>query len=545
MSQEKLRMSYGPPMSERVSRRERAAGRLGSVLGVVGATAVFASAVVLAVVFHNMAQNSNIMAEKVNRMEQEMDNMMMEMVSLKEKGSSDREAITKLQARAERDQQETMALRERVAVVEAQIHGGNFPPNQAEQQSFHTGSVLNPQADDVSVVDSELLSKNDSVGGLLRRRKRDAPTPNWVRLPIGPSGCQSGRDGRDGIPGQAGAAGLPGTAGQKGETGPPGPKGEPGTGTSNGQELKGQKGDMGSIGAQGPEGLKGDRGPIGLQGSKGMKGGRGSTGQQGTAGDRGPIGLQGAKGMKGDMGSTGLQGAKGDKGSTGLQGAKGDRGSTGPRGSKGVRGPTGIQGAKGQKGYRGYTGSTGPRGPGGAVYVRWGRTTCPSGATKVYNGYAGGTSYSHPGGGTNYQCLPTDPQWGRYQAGHQRWRAYLYGAEYELESNGVPFGSASLDDDDVPCAVCYVPTRGSKLMIPARNTCYSGWTREYRGYLMAEDHTVHAKEFVCVDESPETVAGGHADHIGAGLYPVEAVCGSLPCPRYVNGRELTCVVCTK
>eukprot|EP00058_Branchiostoma_floridae_P004820 XP_002590308.1 hypothetical protein BRAFLDRAFT_76561 [Branchiostoma floridae] len=532
MSQEKLRMSYGPPMSERVSRRERAAGRLGSVLGVVGATAVFASAVVLAVVFHNMAQNSNIMAEKVNRMEQEMDNMMMEMVSLKEKGSSDREAITKLQARAERDQQETMALRERVAVVEAQIHGGNFPPNQAEQQSFHTGSVLNPQADDVSVVDSELLSKNDSVGGLLRRRKRDAPTPNWVRLPIGPSDSRCFSPIQAVSPDETDGTGylvrlvLPAFLIQpdkKEEPGPPGPRGRPAQGTSNGQELKGQKGDMGSIGAQGPEGLKGDRGPIGLQGSKGMKGGRGSTGQQGTAGDRGPIGLQGAKGMKGDMGSTGLQGAKGDKGSTGLQGAKGDRGSTGPRGSKGVRGPTGIQGAKGQKGYRGYTGSTGPRGP----------------------GYAGGTSYSHPGGGTNYQCLPTDPQWGRYQAGHQRWRAYLYGAEYELESNGVPFGSASLDDDDVPCAVCYVPTRGSKLMIPARNTCYSGWTREYRGYLMAEDHTVHAKEFVCVDESPETVAGGHADHIGAGLYPVEAVCGSLPCPRYVNGRELTCVVCTK
>ncbi|XP_035685883.1 macrophage scavenger receptor types I and II-like [Branchiostoma floridae] len=222
MSQEKLRMPYGPPVSERVSRRERAAGRLGSVLGVVGATAVFASAVVLAVVFHNMAQNSNIMAEKVNRMEQEVNNMMIEMVSLKEKGGSDREAITKLQ-------QETGTLRERVAVLESQIHGGNFPPNQAEQQSIDTGSVLNQRADDVSVDDSELLSKNDSVGGLLRRRKRDSPTPNWVRLPIGPSGCQSGRDGRDGIPGQAGAAGLPGAAGQKGETGPPGLKGEPGT----------------------------------------------------------------------------------------------------------------------------------------------------------------------------------------------------------------------------------------------------------------------------------------------------------------------------
>ncbi len=29
------------------------------------------------------------------------------------------------------------------------------------------------------------------------------------------------------------------------------------------------------------------------------------------------------------------------------------------------------------------------------------------------------------------------------------------------------------------------------------------------------------------------------------FYNVEAVCGSLPCPNYVNGWEITCVVCTK
>ncbi|XP_035686326.1 short-chain collagen C4-like [Branchiostoma floridae] len=483
------------------------------------------------------------MVKKMNNMEQEMTNMMIEVANVKG-----------FQARAERDQQETVTLRERVAVLESQIHGGNFPPNQAEQQSTNTGSVLNPQADDVSVVDSELLSKNDSVGGLLRRRKRDAPTPNWVRLPIGPSGCQSGRDGRDGIPG---AAGLPGTAGQKGETGPPGPKGEPGTGTSNEQGLKGQKGDMGSIGGQGPEGPKGDRGSTGPQGFKGMKGARGSTGQQGAKGASGSTGLQGAKGdrgstgqqgAKGDRGFTGLQGAKGmkgDMGSTGLQGARGDRGYTGLQGARGAMGPTGPQGAKGQKGYRGYTGSTGPKGPGGAVYIRWAKKTCPSGATTVYSGVAGGAYWNHPGSGTNYQCLPTNPQWRRYQDGIQGWKAFIYGSEYELNTN-VPFGSTSLHNHNIPCAVCYVPTRGSKLMIPARYTCPTAWTEEYDGYLMAGkfDHA-GAKQYVCVDEQPDTVQGGHANQAGALFYSVEARCGSLPCPDYVEGRELTCVVCTK
>ncbi|KAI8502710.1 hypothetical protein Bbelb_194120 [Branchiostoma belcheri] len=213
---------------------------------------------------------------------------------------------------------------------------------------------------------------------------------------------------------------------------------------------------------------------------------------------------------------------------------------------------------------------------GGAVYVRWGRKTCPDslGTDMVYsaettvikyslryttlncktdtyrqflpkNGVAGGTRYDQSGGGTNYQCLPTDPQWGRYQDGVEGWKAYMYGAEYQLGTN-VPFGSTSLHDNDVPCAVCYVPTRGSKLMIPARNTCPAGWIEEYHGYLMSEYH-IHngSKEFVCVDEQPEVIQGGQANHDGALFYPVEARCGSLPCPNYEEGRELTCVVCTK
>ncbi|XP_019628200.1 PREDICTED: uncharacterized protein LOC109472786 [Branchiostoma belcheri] len=165
----------------------------------------------------------------------------------------------------------------------------------------------------------------------------------------------------------------------------------------------------------------------------------------------------------------------------------------------------------------------------------------------LVSGVAGGTHFHETGGGTNYQCLPTDPQWGTYLDGVQQnqGRAFMYGGEYQIHTN-APFGSTSLLDHDVPCAVGYVPTRGSKLMIPARNTCYSGWTREYQGYLMAS-HYSHAgsKEFVCVDEQPETVSGGHEDKQGALFYPVEARCGSLPCPRYKEGRELTCVVCTK
>ncbi|CAH1269381.1 Hypp4164 [Branchiostoma lanceolatum] len=181
---------------------------------------------------------------------------------------------------------------------------------------------------------------------------------------------------------------------------------------------------------------------------------------------------------------------------------------------------------------------------GGAVYTRWGRKACPSSATLVYAGVAGGTHYTQTGGGTNYLCLPKNPEWGSYQDGHQLNSAYIYGAEYEL-SHDVPFGSKNLNDHDVPCAVCQT-YRSNQLMIPARKTCPTGWFPEYDGYLMASyrDHA-GAKEYVCMDKKPEAEHAGHLNHDGALFYPVEAACGALPCPPYVDGRELTCVVCSK
>ena len=104
----------------------------------------------------------------------------------------------------------------------------------------------------------------------------------------------------------------------------------------------------------------------------------------------------------------------------------------------------------------------------------------------------------------------------------------------------------NLYNHDAPCAVCFVKSRDSMLMMPARNDCPSGWTKEYHGYLMTAYHgDKHSSEFICVDDNPEYVRGSKQDQDGALLYPVEGVCGSLPCLPYVAGRELTCAVCTK
>ena len=160
-------------------------------------------------------------------------------------------------------------------------------------------------------------------------------------------------------------------------------------------------------------------------------------------------------------------------------------------------------------------------------------------------GIIGGENYNHPGGGVSYLCLPHNPKYDKYKNGHQS-AGYVYGTEYQVgDYNGDPF-KRNLHDHDAPCVVCFVKSRGSMLMMPARNDCPSGWTEEYHGYLMTSYHNhKHSSDFVCVDGDPEYVPGSHADKNGALLYAVEGVCGSLPCLPYVSGRELTCAVCTK
>ena len=221
-----------------------------------------------------------------------------------------------------------------------------------------------------------------------------------------------------------------------------------------------------------------------------------------------------------------------------------------------MQGPPGPPGPQGDTGPAGSPGSTGPPGPttGGIAYVRWGRTTCPStpGTRLVYKGRAGGSHFSHSGGGADRLCLPENPQYLGFQSGFQG-TGYLHGAEYErwgnLNGRGL-FGNQPIHpvyEQNVPCAVCSVSTREMLLMIPARTSCPSSWTREYYGYLMAERWDYARSSYDCVDKNPEAVPGNAANQDGALFHHVEATCNGLPCSssQYVEGREITCTVCTK
>ena len=264
---------------------------------------------------------------------------------------------------------------------------------------------------------------------------------------------------------------------------------------------------------------------------------RGRDGRDGRDGLTGPMGITGPPGPKGDTGPAGKNGSSGLDGIAGLPGLKGD---IGPAGQDGL---SGLNGTIGPPGPKGDTGAAGPKGEGvgGVVYVRWGHNSCPStGAQQVYSGRAGGSDYATKGGGSNPQCLPLDPNYLTTVSGTLG-AATIHGAEYERTDVLV----ANSQDTDVVCAVCYVPTRNVVYMLPAKYTCPTGWTREYYGYLMSARYNHYRSTFSCIDNSFTAAPNSSTDLNGYLFYPVEGVCGSLPCPPYDETSELTCAICTK
>ena len=110
---------------------------------------------------------------------------------------------------------------------------------------------------------------------------------------------------------------------------------------------------------------------------------------------------------------------------------------------------------------------------GGVVYIRWGRTTCPStGAELLYEGIAGG---SH---------------WILTQVVEQTIFVYLKFLnisvlQYHL-TNHIIYMVLNMKElitffhqnmhHNAPCAVCYTSSKSTKLMIPAQTTCPKSWT---------------------------------------------------------------------
>ncbi|XP_052680699.1 uncharacterized protein LOC128161462 [Crassostrea angulata] len=175
----------------------------------------------------------------------------------------------------------------------------------------------------------------------------------------------------------------------------------------------------------------------------------------------------------------------------------------------------------------------------GGIFVRWGRKDCPGNNTElIYSGFTGGSWWDHTGAAAEFVCLPRDPD---LTTKFSSSVAFMYGSEYDSSAD---FGHDT--GNDLPCSVCRSTVESSVLMIPGKSSCYDAWSMQYHGDLMAGDY-VHkaASQYICLDNHPEKLVAGQDDHDGKLFYPVKAVCGSLACPPYHNGRYLTCVVCTK
>ena len=173
--------------------------------------------------------------------------------------------------------------------------------------------------------------------------------------------------------------------------------------------------------------------------------------------------------LRGRDGRDGRDGDKGEKGSTGEKGERGRVGKYGPRGPDGMKGMKGDPGPAGPQGPQGVRGLPG----GGTTYIRWGRTTCPTGQRTelLYSGRAGATHHLHKGGAANYLCMPDDPDHLLFQSGVQTDRNYVTGVEYWY---GASISSAN--NHNAPCALCYVATRSVSVMIPAKTVCHTHWT---------------------------------------------------------------------
>jgi len=159
----------------------------------------------------------------------------------------------------------------------------------------------------------------------------------------------------------------------------------------------------------------------------------------------------------------------------------------------------------------------------------------------IFAGYMAGKKYNDKGGGSDTICLPEHPTWSNYSDGPSNIIARVVGSEFDQEDGLFPY---PVQNQDLPCAVC-LARKNAKIMISGRNDCFEGWTREYHGYLAADYHAHPTPtKHICVDFEPHFLPKGSANNDEHVLYLVEVLCGSLPCPPYVNGRELACVVCT-
>ncbi|KAF6016624.1 hypothetical protein EB796_025065 [Bugula neritina] len=107
------------------------------------------------------------------------------------------------------------------------------------------------------------------------------------------------------------------------------------------------------------------------------------------------------------------------------------------------------------------------------------------------------SSSTATGGGAQYLCMPTDPEWNKFDLKNDSYAfSWLYAAEY-LSYEGYGIFPDNVHGHNVACSVC-LTTGTTKLMVPAKRTCPVGWDKQYEGYLMSSYVTDTKLTFECV-----------------------------------------------
>ena len=87
------------------------------------------------------------------------------------------------------------------------------------------------------------------------------------------------------------------------------------------------------------------------------------------------------------------------------------------------------------------------------------------------------------GGTSDIFCMPEDPSYKHVVDNVGRSRTLLDNIRYETDEM-----FSSINEANVPCAVCQSETNAVALLQPGKTSCPEGWTKEYAGYLMADQY---------------------------------------------------------
>ncbi len=176
------------------------------------------------------------------------------------------------------------------------------------------------------------------------------------------------------------------------------------------------------------------------------------------------------------------------------------------------------------------------------MYIRWGRTECPTGATVLYDGFVSGSFYYQPGGMSNLLCLPNEPDY--VQTEQCQEYSTLYSTEYETHDQVF---SRETHQYDAVCVFCLALEKNSIVMMPGKVSCPNSLQTEYSGYLMSTKYSHdHPTDAICVDGNAEVFLGSDQDTNGATLYFAVADCNHsfLPCGPYKHLVPISCAVCS-